>query len=430
MPLAGPIQAALEKKGYATPSPIQAEAIPVLLEGRDLLGVAQTGTGKTAAFALPLLQALGERPRRMRAGQARSLILTPTRELAEQVATSIRTYGVNVNFNCVQVFGGVSAGAQIRGMKRGADILVATPGRLLDLIDQGHIDLSEVETFILDEADRMLDMGFINDIREIIAMLPEQRQSVCFSATVSPAIGRLVSKLLKDPVEIRIAPESTTAERVDHKVCFVQTDHKSPLLESLLTEQQAREGRHLTLVFSRTKHGADKLAKALGRGGIPAESIHGNKTQAARRRALESFRTGKTPVLVATDVAARGIDVKDVTLVINYDLPDEPEAYVHRIGRTARGGCEGLALSFCSADRLKELRAIEAVIKQPVTVFEDHPYHCTKTRERYQQRGRGGQHRGPGGHSGKDNRHGRGFKRGGKPFGGRKAQRKPAGKRA
>lgn len=375
LPLCAPLQRALRELDYNIPTPIQAQAIPHLLEGKDLLGTAQTGTGKTAAFALPILQRLVTEPRRPAPHQCRALVLTPTRELAVQVAKSFDTYGKHVRFRSALVYGGVAAGPQIKAMRRGVDVLVATPGRLLDLKEQGFIDFSGLEFFVLDEADRMLDMGFMPDIRRIVRELPRQRQSLFFSATFSAAITDLAGSILSNPHEIRIAPKQTTAKSIDHRMCFVSRNNKPALLTTLLEQQEKREGRNLTLVFSRTKHGADKLAKQLSRAGARSESIHGNKSQNARQRALENFRKGRARILVATDVAARGIDIRDITLVVNYDMPNEPEAYVHRIGRTARAGANGSALSFCTREDLSELRAIEKCVRQEIPVFREHAFH-------------------------------------------------------
>lgn len=396
--LAAPLQKALQLKNYTTPSPIQAQAIPHILQGEDMMGVAQTGTGKTAAFALPILHHLHEQPKPLMRKTARALILAPTRELAEQLCKSFREYGKHLRLTIERVVGGVGFGPQIAAMRRGVDVLVATPGRLLDLRNQGVVDFSKVEFFVLDEADRMLDMGFIHDIRKVVAELPPQRQSLFFSATVSEPIMELAGTILTDPVQVRIAPERTTAEKVDHKVCFLHRDDRYALLENLLTAQRECAEEPLTIVFSRTKYGADKLAKQLHRNGIRSESIHGDKTQAARRRALENFRDGKCPVLVATDVAARGIDVKGVGMVVNFDLPDEPESYVHRIGRTARAGSAGLAVSFCADDRVKELLEIEKLLKSPIAVEPNHAYHCERTQEIYDRRrnGKGGRNSGQG----------------------------------
>ncbi|MDP7497250.1 MAG: DEAD/DEAH box helicase, partial [Roseibacillus sp.] len=330
--LSAPIQRALHERNYQSLTPIQAQAIPPLLEGRDLLGCAQTGTGKTAAFSLPILNVLYEEPQNIRPRTARVLVLTPTRELASQVGESLRTYGKYLDIYHALVYGGVGQGPQVNAMRRGVDILVACPGRLLDLVDQGHIDLSDVEFFVLDEVDRMLDMGFQRDVTRIVDLLPRERQSLFFSATLGSPIVNLARTILRDPVTITIEPEKTTAEEVQQEICFIERGDKRSLLVQRLKAQQDGE---LAIVFSRTKHGSDKLARHLNKAGIGAEAIHGNRSQAQRDRTLNRFRKGDLPVLVATDVAARGVDVKDVTLVVNFDLPNEPEAYVHRIGRTA-----------------------------------------------------------------------------------------------
>ena len=375
LPLAEPLHRVLQELEYNTPSPIQAQAIPLLLEGRDLLGCAQTGTGKTASFALPILNALDATRRTVRPKSCRTLVLAPTRELAGQVGKSFTTYGKYVRFSQTLIYGGVGQVPQINAMRRGVDVLVATPGRLLDLIDQRHVDLSSVEFFVLDEVDRMLDMGFLRDVKRIVALLPARRQSLFFSATLAPNIVELAHTILRDPATVTITPAVTTAEKIEQQVCFINRENKKPLLEQLLREQsKAKEGK-LTIVFSRTKHGANKLAKALCASGFPADAIHGNKSQAAREKALERFKRGEIPVLVATDVAARGVDVKDVGLVVNFDLPNEPESYVHRIGRTARAGAEGRAVSFCSEDELEYLRDIEKIIKMPVPRWDDHNWH-------------------------------------------------------
>ncbi len=389
MPLAAPLHRVLRELDYHTPSPIQAQAIPLLLEGRDLLGCAQTGTGKTASFALPILNALHERPRHATPKSARTLVLTPTRELAVQVAKSFGTYGKHVRFRQTMIYGGVGQNPQVAAMRGGVDVLVATPGRLLDLIEQRHVDLSGVEFFVLDEVDRMLDMGFLRDVKKIVAMLPVKRQSLFFSATLAPNIVQLAETILRQPARVSIQPETTTAERIEQKVCFVTKDAKRPLLERLLADQSQADGARLTIVFSRTKHGANKLAKSLCAAGFQADAIHGNKSQAQREKALDRFRKGLTPVLVATDVAARGVDVKDVGLVVNYDLPNEPEAYVHRIGRTGRAGAEGLSVSFCSDEEFDYLREIEKIIRMPVPVWTNHDHHDPSLAERYARGGRG-----------------------------------------
>jgi len=372
LPLAAPIQRALAERGYTTPSPIQAQAIPLLLQGRDLLGCAQTGTGKTAAFSLPILDALHRNPRKTIPKCARVLVLTPTRELASQVGKSLETYGTHLNFHHALVYGGVGQNPQVSAMRRGVDVLVACPGRLLDLVQQGHIDLSRVEFFVLDEVDRMLDMGFQRDVQKIVDQLPKRRQSLFFSATLADPIVRLAHEILVNPATVTIEPEVTTAEKVDQQVCFVSKDDKKALLLQKLAKQGPGE---LTIVFSRTKHGANKLAKQITTSGFEAEAIHGNRSQAQRDRTLEKFRAGKLPVLVATDVAARGVDVKAVTLVVNFDLPNEPEAYVHRIGRTGRAGATGHAVSFCSPDEREYLRDIEKLIRQEIPIDKGQEWH-------------------------------------------------------
>ena len=389
MPLAAPLHRVLRELEYHTPSPVQAQAIPLLLEGRDLLGCAQTGTGKTASFALPILHALHENPRPSKPKSARTLVLAPTRELAVQVAKSFGTYGKHVRFRQTMIYGGVGQNPQVAAMRGGVDVLVATPGRLLDLIEQRAVDLSGVEFFVLDEVDRMLDMGFLRDVKKIVAMLPAKRQSLFFSATLAPNIVQLAESILRNPARVSIQPETTTAERIEQKVCFVTKDDKRPLLEKLLGDQSRASEAKLTIVFSRTKHGANKLAKSLCAAGFEADAIHGNKSQAQREKALDRFRKGLTPVLVATDVAARGVDVKDVGLVVNYDLPNEPEAYVHRIGRTGRAGADGLSVSFCSDEELDYLREIEKIIRMPVPVWTDHDHHDAGLAERYARGGRG-----------------------------------------
>ncbi len=370
---------AVRAENYETPTPIQAQAIPHLLAGRDLLGCAQTGTGKTAAFALPMLQRLaaadatGRRPP-AGARRARSLVLTPTRELAIQIAESFRLYGRHLGLRQALVFGGVGQQPQVDALARGVDILVATPGRLLDLMEQGYLGLDRLETFVLDEADRMLDMGFIHDIRRVIAVLPEKRQTLFFSATMPADIARLAARILRDPVEVTVTPVASTAERIDQHVLFVDRANKRALLAALLADRAI--GR--ALVFTRTKHGANRVAEDLAKSRISAEAIHGNKSQSARQRALENFRAGRTRVLVATDLAARGIDVDGISHVINYELPNEPESYVHRIGRTARAGASGIALSFCDAEERVFLRDIEKLIRRPVPVLADHAFPATE----------------------------------------------------
>ncbi|MGB1128547.1 MAG: DEAD/DEAH box helicase [Haloferula sp.] len=383
LPLAAPIQRALAERGYEIPSPIQAQAIPHLLKGRDLLGCAQTGTGKTAAFSLPILHALHGKPGRRKPKQARVLVLTPTRELATQVGKALEAYGCHLDTRHALVFGGVGQRPQVQAMRKGTDVLVACPGRLLDLIEQGYVDLSGVEFFVLDEVDRMLDMGFVKDVKRIVSLLPKDRQSSFFSATLAPSIVELAHGILRDPATVTIAPESTTAEKVEQTVRFVARESKRKMLVDSLKEQPEGE---LAIVFGRTKYGCDKLARLLNKNGVTAEAIHGNRSQPQRDRTLNKFRNGKLPVLVATDVAARGVDVKDVTLVINFDLPKEPEAYVHRIGRTGRAGATGHAVTYCTEDEFKELRAVEKQINQSIPVDEEHEWHEAGTAKLYQER--------------------------------------------
>jgi ATP-dependent RNA helicase RhlE len=389
--LAEPLKRVLQELNYETPSPIQAQAIPILLNGQDLLGCAQTGTGKTASFALPVLNALHLKPSHNRPKSCRTLVLAPTRELAAQVGKSFTTYGKYVKFRQTLIYGGVGQVPQVNAMRNGVDVLVATPGRLLDLIEQRHIDLSHVEYFILDEVDRMLDMGFLRDVKRIVSLLPTRRQSLFFSATLAPNIINLAQTILRNPANVSIAPETTTAEKIDQQVCFINREAKKNLLEQLLKEQANAAAQKLTIVFSRTKHGANKLAKSLCAAGFPADAIHGNKSQAQREKALDRFKKGLTPVLVATDVAARGVDVKDVGLVINFDLPNEPESYVHRIGRTGRAGADGRAVSFCSDDELEFLREIEKVIKMPIPRWDDHAWHNPSLAEKHASWQPGGQ---------------------------------------
>ncbi len=369
--LAQPIFRAVVAEGYERPTPIQAAAIPHLISGRDLIGCAQTGTGKTAAFALPILQRLSTNHKKAPPRSARVLVLTPTRELAAQVGLSFRTYGRYLHLSHALVFGGVGQGPQVKSLSRGADILVATPGRLLDLMNQKHAVLSGVEIFVLDEADRMLDMGFLPDIKRIIAALPRARQTLLFSATMAPEIVRLAEGMLKDPVNVSVAPPASTVDLVEERILFVDDSDKRNLL-SLLLKNPAIDR---ALVFTRTKHGADRLVKQLGQVAVNAKAIHGNKSQSARTAALEDFRVGRCRVLVATDIAARGIDVDDITHVINYDLPNEPQSYVHRIGRTARAGAAGIAISFCGHSEREYLRDIERLLKRPIPVRDDHPFH-------------------------------------------------------
>jgi len=368
--LAPALERAVAAAGYAAPTPIQAQAIPHLLAGRDVLGCAQTGTGKTAAFALPILDRLSRQARPSGARGPRALILAPTRELALQISEGFRDYGRHLTLRTAVIFGGVGQGPQVDALRRNADIVVATPGRLLDLMGQGHARFDAVEVVVLDEADRMLDMGFIDPIRRILAALPRRRQNLMFSATMPPAIRALAGSMLVNPVEVAVAPVSSTADRVAQWVLHVASNEKRSLLRAVLQDPAMTR----VLVFTRTKHGANRVAEQLDRGGVPAQAIHGNKSQNARQRALDSFKTGRTRVLVATDIAARGIDVDGVTHVINFEIPDEPETYVHRIGRTARAGAAGVALSFCAADERGSLRDIERLIRKPMQVVENHPF--------------------------------------------------------
>ncbi|WP_342451375.1 DEAD/DEAH box helicase [Neoroseomonas nitratireducens] len=353
---------ALAEEGYTTPTPIQAQAIPIVLEGRDLLGIAQTGTGKTAAFGLPLLHRLAQEKGRPPRFGCRALILSPTRELASQIADSLKAYGRHLGLTVAVVFGGVGFGAQRTALARGVDILVATPGRLQDLIDQNAGRLDHIQTLILDEADQMLDKGFLPAIRRLLKSIPAQRQTMFFSATMPTEINRLASEMLKDPARVSVAPVATTAEKVAQRVIHVAAAGKRQVLAEILRT----EGIGRTLVFSRTKHGADRIVKQLDQDGISANAIHGNKAQNARERALAAFRDGSAPVLVATDIAARGIDVDGVTHVIQFDLPEVPETYVHRIGRTARAGASGEAIALCSHEDRDKLRAIEKLIRQQI----------------------------------------------------------------
>ncbi|MDH5798514.1 MAG: DEAD/DEAH box helicase, partial [Paracoccaceae bacterium] len=372
--LAQPILRAISDEGYTTPTPIQVKSIPPLLQGHDLLGVAQTGTGKTAAFALPLLHHLSVNTAKAKSRQPRALILAPTRELASQIVDSLKSYGRHVPLRSTVVFGGTSARPQIQALARGVHVLVATPGRLMDLMNQGHVQLDAIEVFILDEADRMLDMGFIRDVKKITAQLPKRRQTVLFSATMPSSVLGLAAGLLHDPIRVEAAPEATTAEKVEQSVLFLPKDKKRALLSELLNNKDLKR----VLIFTRTKHGADRVAKHLHQSGIRSDAIHGNKAQNARQRALKDFRSGNIRALVATDIAARGIDVDGVTHVINFDLPNEPESYVHRIGRTARAGSTGIAISFCDHEERAYLRDIEKTIRQSVPVMADHPYHAAE----------------------------------------------------
>ena len=369
-----PLQRAVAEEGYTTPTPIQQQAIPHLLQGRDLLGCAQTGTGKTAAFTLPLLQEMTQKKNPTHPGRPRALILTPTRELAAQIGDSIRTYGRHVRVRHTVIFGGVGQHPQVQALRRGLDVVVATPGRLLDLMQQGHIHLDRIELFVLDEADRMLDMGFIPSVRKVIARLPKKRHSLFFSATMPPVVADLARQLLHNPVQITIDPGKPTVERVVQKLMFVDKENKDSLLIDLI----AGHNMDKVLIFTRTKRGADRVVRKLHDAGIVASAIHGNKSQTARTSALYGFKIGKVRALVATDIAARGLDVDGITHVVNYELPEEPETYIHRIGRTARAGADGDAVAFCAARERESLRLIERLIRKSIPVDRSHRYHSEK----------------------------------------------------
>ncbi len=360
-----PLRLALEAENYLRPTPIQARTLPLLAAGKDLLGIAETGTGKTAAFALPILQRLATERRELRLpGAPRALVLAPTRELAGQIAERFRAYGRELPLRTAVIFGGVNQHHQVKTLKAGIDILIATPGRLLDLCQQRHVRLDRVSILVLDEADRMLDMGFIHDVRKIVSLCPRERQSLLFSATMPPPITKLAHDILDRPVRIDIAPATIAVERIDQRVFFVGTKDKRALLEALLTDQAMDR----VLVFTRTKRGADRVCRNLAQAGIVSTALHGNKAQNARVRALDAFRSGSVRVLVATDIAARGIDVPNISHVVNYELPNEPESYVHRIGRTARAGAGGAALSFCDHDERPYLQAIERLMRVSVAI--------------------------------------------------------------
>lgn len=369
-----PITTALSKKGYTQPTPIQMKAIPHLLQGKDVFGCAQTGTGKTAAFAIPILQLLyGSRSFRSGTSKIKALILAPTRELALQIDENIGTYNANLGLKHTVVFGGVSQENQTRALRNGIDILTATPGRLLDLMSQGYIKLDEIEFFVLDEADRMLDMGFIHDIKKIIAKLPKKRHTMFFTATIPEEIRELANSLLYNPESVNATPVSAPAATVKQAVYYVEKPDKRDLLKHLLSGEEIQH----VLVFTRTKRGADRVAKDLNRSGIRAEAIHGDKSQGARQRALSGFKSRTIRVLVATDIAARGIDVDKLTHVINYELPEQAETYVHRIGRTGRAGAEGTALSFCTTEEREYLKDINKLVKNIISIVNDHPYRST-----------------------------------------------------
>ncbi len=362
---------ALEKENYAVPTPIQEQAIPLVLAGRDLLGCAQTGTGKTAAFAVPILQLLSNpNTEKTEPRKIRSLIMTPTRELAVQIYESFHSYGRFTKLRACVVFGGVSQKMQVEKLQRGVDIVVATPGRLNDLMNQGYINLQNVEILVLDEADRMLDMGFIADVKKIIAKIPKQRQTLFFSATMPKEISEMVNTILVNPAKVTITPPATTVDMIDQSVYFVDKDNKRKLLIHILQDKSIRSA----LVFTRTKHGADNVVKELIKAKITTQAIHGNKSQNARQMALNSFKNGEIRVLVATDIAARGIDIEELSCVVNFDLPEVPETYVHRIGRTGRAGLSGIAISFCSVDEKSDLRNIQKLIDKTIPVVDDNPY--------------------------------------------------------
>lgn len=365
-----PILEAIKEEGYTIPTPIQEQSIPIILQGTDLLGCAQTGTGKTAAFAIPILQLLSENRENTKKRKIRSLIVTPTRELAIQIGESFKAYGRHAGLNCTVIFGGVNQNKQISSLQGGADIVVATPGRLLDLMNQGFISLRDIEIFVLDEADRMLDMGFIHDVKRMIQVLPKKRQSLFFSATMPPEIIKLASTILYKPSKVSVSPESLTVDIIKQFVYFTDKGKKNALLVDVLKDKDIKTA----LVFTRTKHGADKIARVISKQNIKAEAIHGDKSQNARQRALTNFKEQTTRVLVATDIAARGIDIDELEYVINYEIPNIPETYVHRIGRTGRAGAKGTAISFCDATEKEYLKDIEKLISKSIPVIDDHPF--------------------------------------------------------
>lgn len=382
-----PILDALHAEGYITPTPIQAQTIPKALEGRDILGCAQTGTGKTAAFAIPVIQLMSKNPLEYKGRRPiRSLILTPTRELAIQIAESFENYGSKTNLKYMVIFGGVNQHSQVNSLQSGVDVLIATPGRLLDLMNQGYVRLNQLEFFVLDEADRMLDMGFLNDVKKVIAKIPKKRQSLFFSATMPDDIVKLANTILVDPIKVEVTPVSSTANTINQSVYFVDKENKKHLLTQVLVSHNIDR----VLVFTRTKHGADKVVKDLVKEGVKALAIHGNKSQNARQKALNSFKSNETRVLVATDIAARGIDIDDLTHVINYELPNIPESYVHRIGRTGRAGAAGIAIAFCDAEEKAYLKDIQKLIGKSIPVLENENYplvnHTVEKKPQRQQR--------------------------------------------
>ncbi|HTJ41693.1 MAG TPA: DEAD/DEAH box helicase [Kofleriaceae bacterium] len=382
--LIAPLLAAVREEGYATPTPIQTRAIPPVIAGRDLLGLAQTGTGKTAAFALPILQRLAAAPPPRGHRPTRALILTPTRELASQIGDSFSTYGRHVPLRNAVIFGGVGIEPQKQILRAGVDVLIATPGRLLDLAGQGFVKMESLEVFVLDEADRMLDMGFIHDVKRVIALLPRKRQTLFFSATMPREAQELADVLLRDPETVAVTPPSTTVEKIDQEVLFVDKNNKRALLLAALDDKAMKR----VLVFTRTKHGANRVAEHLTKSGVQAEAIHGNKSQGARERALAAFKAGKMRVLVATDIAARGIDIDDISHVVNFDLPEVPETYVHRIGRTARAGASGFAMSFCDIEERELLHMVEKTTRQTIPVVTGHPYEPGWASQPYRPTGR------------------------------------------
>ncbi len=411
-----PIQRAVAESGYSEPTPIQKAAIPHLLEGRDLLGCAQTGTGKTAAFALPILNRLVKYNRRLEQRQTRVLVLTPTRELAIQIYDSFKTYGKHLKLRHAVIYGGVGQGTQVKTLAGGVDVLVATPGRLLDLINQKYLSLRTLDVFVLDEADRMLDMGFIHDIRKVIAMLPANRHNLFFSATMPPDIKKLADSMLTNPVQVEVTPVSSTAEMIDQSVMYVDRSKKKDLLRHVLKDKALKR----VIVFTRTKRGANQVSEVLEKNGVPSAAIHGNKSQGARQRALEDFRSGRIRVLVATDIAARGIDIDNITHVINFEIPNVSESYVHRIGRTARAGTDGVAISFSDAEERAFIKDIEKLIAKQIPVNREHPYHSDAVENsRPMSKGKAKaaiesqQNRRPGG--------------GGRPGGGNRRRRRPGG---
>lgn len=365
-----PLFSTLQKKGYTDPTPVQEQAIPPMLAGKDILGCAQTGTGKTAAFALPILQLITKRKMQDKRTLIRALVLVPTRELAVQVSESFFSYGTQLRIKHAVVYGGVSQFPQVSKIRKGVDILIATPGRLLDLINQRHFNLSQIEHFVLDEADRMLDMGFLPDIKKVIALLPEKRQTVLFSATISKEIKKLTDSMLVNPLYIDITPESPTTDLVDQKIYYVKKDSKRFLLTHLLQDNDVTNA----IVFTRTKYGADKVVKHLVKNGIKAEAIHGDKSQGARERSLRGFKKNALQVLVATDIASRGLDIAKLSHVINYEMPEQPETYVHRIGRTGRAGMPGKAVSFCANDEKPYLKSITKLINKKLDIVTAHPF--------------------------------------------------------